>query len=196
MLELILAIEDSNDRTMVENLYIKYEKKLKSIAKNILKNEFDAQDCVNETIILLIDSLDQYKGKPENEIKALLSITCKNAAINMYRKKKKINANVFSIDQNYTNNEDLEGIDLIDEDENIEKIIINEYTKQLVSKLINELDTKYKHILILKYHYMMSINQISKIMGISETTVTTRIMRAKQYIMQKGGKELYELYKQ
>lgn len=195
MLEIILAIQDDDDRSMVENLYVKYEKKMRAIAYKILQNDFDAQDCVNETILRIIDSLELYREKSDDEIAKLLSITCKNTAINIYRKKSRHNSNTLSLNYNYTDNEDFGGIELVDINENVERIIVNEYTKNLVAKLIDELDIKYKHILILKYQYMMSTSQISKIMGISETTVTTRIMRAKQYIMQKGGQELYELYK-
>ena len=98
MLEIIMAIEDEDDRSFVESLYNKYKGKMKQIAYEILQNEHDAQDCGHETVIIIIDKLERFKGTNDEEsLKGLISVVCRNKAIDKYRKNKRQNMNQFSL---------------------------------------------------------------------------------------------------
>ena len=51
-----MEIEDEQDRSLVEQLYLDYEKQLYKLAKGILHDHYDAQDCVHNTIVSVITS--------------------------------------------------------------------------------------------------------------------------------------------
>ena len=90
MLWVISSIENEEDRTFVETIYIKYEKRMYVIANSILKDHHDSEDCVHETIKIIIDCLDKFKSAyANNALNTLVMITCKNCAINMYNKRNK-----------------------------------------------------------------------------------------------------------
>ena len=57
MLPIILTILDDDDRAFVESIYIRYEKKLYVISMKDLQDHRDAQDCVNDTIVLVTESI-------------------------------------------------------------------------------------------------------------------------------------------
>ena len=61
MLAVIMAITDEDDRLFVETVFNKYSKKMYLIAVNILNNHEDAEDCVQDTIVKIIDQLDNFR---------------------------------------------------------------------------------------------------------------------------------------
>ena len=63
MLPIILNIVDDDERAFVEKIYIKYEKQLYSISMKYLNNHHDAQDCVHETIKLIIESIENPRAQ-------------------------------------------------------------------------------------------------------------------------------------
>jgi len=67
MLWIISAIENEEDRTFVEEIYLKYEKRMYVISYNILNDHHDAEDCVHETVRIIIDSLDKFKSAYKNQ---------------------------------------------------------------------------------------------------------------------------------
>ena len=186
MLEIIMAIEDDGDRSFVEQLYIKYEKKLKMLAYGIVKNDSDAEDCVNDTFVKVIEYLDRYKDSDPVYTEKLISITCKNIALNLYGRKKRDSERQTSFDEEHEA--------LGDSEYDPSRIAVNDYTKKLIIGLLGELDEKSREILILKYQYTMKNTEIAAIMGMTETAVSSRILRTKRELMRKGGNELYELF--
>ena len=117
MLQIIMAIEDEDDRSFVESLYNKYKGKMKQIAYDILQNEHDAQDCVHETIVIIIEKLERFKGTTDEEsLKWLISVVCKNKAIDKYRKNKRQNMHQYSLTRY-----DLEEDDYIPMEEELQK---------------------------------------------------------------------------
>ena len=90
VLAIIMAIEDEGDRLFVENIFNNYSEKMYLVAVNILHNHDDAEDCVQDTIVKIIDKLDLFKNaQQENYLIKLVVITCRNTAINKYEKKKR-----------------------------------------------------------------------------------------------------------
>ena len=61
MLAIIMSIENSSDRAFVEDIYHLYSEKMYLIAYDILKNHHDAEDCVQETVVKIIDKIERFK---------------------------------------------------------------------------------------------------------------------------------------
>lgn len=89
VLAIIMAIADENDRLFVENLYLQYSKKMNAVAIKILHNEADAEDCVHDVVGIIIDNLECFRSADREDLKGLIMICTRNAAINCYNRNKR-----------------------------------------------------------------------------------------------------------
>ena len=193
MLPMILAIENDDDRRLVEGRYLKYSKKLYLIAKKILNNHQDAEDSVNDTIAIVIENLDRFKTDDEEYLIKLLVICCRNAAIAIYRKNKSRAGKTISLTSADPDDERGDH-DIRDDGSDVDKPVLDGERCELMRKLIDQLDLKYRDVIVLKYYYMMSNDKIAEIMKITEALVRMRLTRAKRILLEKGGDALYDAY--
>ena len=192
MLQIILSILDEKDHELVTILFNKYEKRLMNYAMRILNHEMDSEDCVINTFVKVMEHIDKYHRADDKYIERLLYITCKHEAINIYRRKQKDIE--YMISMTYADEDsEMQEMELQDMNENIQKIAITQYTQEVVRKLLKEMDEKYSEILILRYGESMSNKEIAEVLNVTESTVSTRLSRAKQHLVEKGGEELYDL---
>ena len=202
MLPIILAINNENDRRFVEDIYIKYRKKIYCVAFNILKKEDMAEECVHDVINIVINkvinNLERFKLSDKNHFINLLVKCTRNAAINIYNREKKrrsfevsmyINLNSHDFDEEETE------IEIADDAENFDDILITEENKKRLSELISELDVIYQDVLYLRYQMWMSNSEIAKLLGVSENVVKVRLHRAKAILLKTRRDELNELRK-
>ena len=193
MLPIILAIENDEDRGFVENIYLKYSKKLYLVAKKILNNHEDAEDSVNDTIAIVIDNLERFKTDDEDYLIKLLVICCRNAAIAIYRKNKRRAGQTVSLTSADADDERSD-FDIHDQNDDLDKLVLDAERCELMRKLIDQLDFKYRDIIMLKYYYMMPNDKIAQVMQITESLVRMRMTRAKRILLEKGGEALYDAY--
>ena len=60
MFTFLLNIENEADRAFVENLYIKYGKKIYLVAFGVLGKKEDAEDCLQDVMRIIIDNLQLF----------------------------------------------------------------------------------------------------------------------------------------
>lgn len=72
--------------------------------------------------------------------------------------------------------------DVPDPDKILEEIMIEIETAGELKVLFNELDEKYKRVLILHYNYKQTLKDISQIYGVSDSTVRSWHARALEYL--------------
>lgn len=172
MLPIILSIHDNQDRAYVAEIYEKNKKKLYMIAYSILKNHQDAEDCVHDVIIILIDNLKKFKEYDNIHQINFLSKCCKNIAINKYNAISRKQKNEISIDGNQ--------LDLVDESIDLdENINLEEYQKD-ITLFIKEMEPIYQDVLFYKIFLSMDVPNIAKILQVSENVVRVRLSRARK----------------
>ena len=192
MLLMILSRLEEEDRDFVSRLFYQYEKPIMKYARSILGHEMDAEDCVINTFVKVMEYIDKYKNADPEHVRCLLFVTCRNEAITIWRKNKRDRD--FVVSASYPDeDEEPDARELADMEEDIQKLAVSHYTESLVAKLLDELDPKYRDIVILKYKENMTNRQIAELLSMSESAVGTRLMRAKQQLLTKGGAELYDL---
>ena len=191
MLPIILNIAIDEDRVFVEKLYCKYEKQLYVQAMKYLGNHYDAQDCVHETIKLIIESIEKFKiAQDLGYIEKLLSVVCRNCALNMLRVKNRRNEHEQSLAKfNYEECE-YEETDIPDYEACVDKIYISEENCEYLHDLINKLDDKYRDVILFK-SLGLENDAIAEMMNISEVLVRQRYSRARKKLLEMGGKNLY-----
>ena len=185
-----MDIENEEDRNLVEEIYIKYERHMYYIALDILSDRLDAQDCVHETIAKIIDYLDKYKAaKQQGYLEKLIGIACRNCALNMYDKKRRRRKHELSTLISSKDSEPYGIDDIPDDSAWVDKIVISEHNYKLLKELVGKLDLKYRDIITLR-SIGFSNSQIANLMGISVELVRKRLSRARKEIIKMGGEEL------
>ena len=191
MLPIILCIVDDDDRAFVEKIYVKYEKQLYLISMKYLNNHHDAEDCVHDTVKKIIDGIEKFKiAQDVGYIEKLITIVCRNCALNTLRVKKYKNEHELSLCRYNYEDDEYEEIDIPDYSSCVEKLYISEESCEYIHNLINKLDDKYRDVVLLK-SLGFDNRGIAEIMHISENLVSQRYKRAKDQLLKMGGKDLY-----
>ena len=191
MLAIIMAIENEQDRLFVESIFNMYSEKMYLIAMDIINNHHDAEDCVHDTIVKIIDKLERFKqANREDYLIKLIVITCRNTAINKYKENKK--RNYWEISTTVFDEEEESSImDIPGLSSNVEKIVISKFTCNYIKEIIDKLDLKYRDVIVLK-GYGYGYEEIAYLMHISQELVRKRYSRARKKILEMGGDVLYE----
>lgn len=191
MLAIIMAIENEQDRLFVESIFNMYSEKMYLTAMDIINNHHDAQDCVQDTIVKIIDKLERFKqANREDYLIKLIVITCRNTAINKYKENQKRNQREVSTTV-YDEDDESSIMDIPDYTANVERIVLSDFTCNYLKELIDKLDLKYRDVMVLKglgYDY----EEIAFFVEISQVLVRKRYSRAKRMILEMGGETLYE----
>ncbi|CEQ09174.1 RNA polymerase sigma-70 factor [[Clostridium] sordellii] len=150
-----------------ENLIDRYEGYLYKMAFLYVKNEQDAMDIYQETVLKAYLNITKLKDR-----KAFKTWITKILVNNVYTKNnqaKKVQENHIKLDTKEFNHIDIEEkIDLYD--------------------AIDILEEKYRTPIILQYFYDLTTKQISEITNFNENTIKTNIRR--------GKKKIYEILKE
>lgn len=140
----------------------------------ILRNEYAAEDVLQNTLIKAFKNLDSLKD--ESKFKNWIFTIAKNESMSWIKKHKKYVA----VEENT-----LEFISKNEDSYLPEDFIIREETKKIVIDIINSLEPKYRDVIILKYYNRLTENEISKVLNIKRGTVKSRHKRAKDQIYKK-----------
>ena len=185
MLLILMTIEDEHDRSYVAEVYEQNKRKLYKVAYDILKNHHDAEDCVQDVIIALIEHLDTYRASDPVHQKNILFRICRNVAIDKYR-----SANRKMSHEVYTDGEEI--LDIVD-DERIDAVFVQKENRERLMDMISSLGAAYSDVLYYFYYMQLSCEQIAHLLCISPANVRIRLTRARRMLLENWKEELYEL---
>ena len=162
--ELIKLVEDTKkeDKDAFAKLIEKVKLKLYKTAMAILKNDEDACDAIQETLLKAYQNINTLKNN-EFFTTWIIRILINNC-YDIVRKNKKITY----LDDNLLSSQDTY-YDLYAQESSLEYVL-------------NKLDKDLKLVTVLYYYDDMSIGQISEIINIPEGTVKSRLSRARDKI--------------
>lgn len=158
-------IETEEEKSKFEKLYYKYRKLMKYIALDILKEDWLAEDAVQEAFIRLTRHLNKIEEIDCHKTKSFIVIIIKSAAIDLLRTQVKHKSESFDLLNNISDTTNLPENNL-----SVKEII----------KSINKLPDTYKDILELKVYHGFSNKEISDILDISAGAVRKRLERARK----------------
>ncbi len=191
MLPIILTIADDEDRAFVEKIYTQYEERLYTIAKVYLHDDCDAEDCVHDTVEIIIKSLDRFKlARDKGYLDRLIPVVCRNCAMNYMRVKHRKQEYEQSFVRYNLEKEEYEDIEIPDYNASVDKICISEENCEYLKELINSLEPKYRDIVLLK-SMGFDYKGISEVLNVPEELIRKRYSRAKRQLWRMGGKRLY-----
>ncbi|MDZ4132379.1 MAG: sigma-70 family RNA polymerase sigma factor, partial [Dethiobacteria bacterium] len=141
-----------------------------------------AEDAIHSTFLKLAGKTAKIDDVFSKKTRGFLIIIARNAAIDLYRKRK-----------NEIKNIDLNRHELAFKEANNRlprDIIITNEEIEKVQGLINSLDSKYGDVLLLKYYNNLPNHIIAELLDISAENVAVRLCRAKNMLAEKLGGEV------
>ena len=189
---LALLTLDEDKQDFVGQLYEKHKKKIYEIAYKILKNRHDAEEIVDEVMINVISNVEKFVQSDGNETLAQLVIYSRNAAINLYKVKKRRSEH--EIPFTYLNEDgDNEDIEIEDDAAGMDEVLLSKENSEIVARYVKQLTLEQQDAIMLVYTLGYSNVEAANVLGISSNTVGMRLFKAKKKLLELGGDELHEL---
>lgn len=188
ILTLIAALDPING-DFFEELVNEHGDYLYAIAYKMLGNKEDSEDMVQETFIKVYRTIEKFYNLSREETISLLVIYTKNTVRDFYRRNKcRIKTTSLFIEEG---DEELEH-DILDPAPAPEQIFITKEKMQRFAGYIDALPEAQRHAILLKYRYNLMDKEMAKVMGISETAVSSRLNRARESLRKMMGEDFHE----
>lgn len=178
---LALLARKGDSRAFAELVNL-YADKLYQLAFRLTGNRQEAEDVVQETFLRVYKHLDRYDEKLK--FSTWIYRIASNLCIDRLRKRR----NVYSLDAQSAEHEDLDGYSMLPGDERTpESEVLLSETQEMVHRAIESLPLKYKSVVVLRYLQDLSLQEIAEVLDMPVTTVKTRVHRAREYMRRKIG---------
>ncbi|MCX6163514.1 MAG: sigma-70 family RNA polymerase sigma factor [Ignavibacteriae bacterium] len=176
--EIINKIQ-SGDTESFREIVEKYKDRAFSLTLKILKNQYEAEDSLQDAFIKLYKSLIEKKYEAKSKFSTYFYSIVFNTAVDHYRKYTTKNFNITSIDvtdANYREGDELtkyfdeskidDRLYIEDLNLNTEKNVFSAEIQKIVTKYISAIPEHYSVILTMFYVNEMSHNEISEILSL------------------------------
>jgi len=183
MLTFLMIIEDEVTRSKLEEIYLLHKKKLFYIARDILHDDYEAEDVVQEALIKISKYIDEDMDPKCNKTIGLIVIIVRRIAINIYNQRQR------------RKTVDIDGYENVMCDEEIlnpELHVLRLDQKEWMAKKLAKIKQEYADLLSLKYYFGYSNSEIADMLSISDGNVRIRLMRARKALHEIIGGEVDE----
>lgn len=162
----------------------RYGDRLYRFASRMCRNEEDARDVVQETLMALFRSLKTYRG--EGRFQTWLFTIASNACRKMKRRGKFDPDEEISLDQFLPGDrESARVLDLADGSPTPEAALLDAELKAIVEAAIAHLPPKYRIVLVLRDIEQFSTDEVAHILGLTPEAVKSRLHRARLSVRQR-----------
>ncbi|GAE37126.1 RNA polymerase sigma factor SigW [Halalkalibacter akibai] len=174
VIRLIKEVRKGNQQAFSEIVEL-YKDKVFQVAYRMVGNMHEAQDIAQEAFLRAYTNIDSFDLN--RKFSTWLFRIATNVAIDRLRKKK----------PDFYLQEEVRGSDgltyesqLASDEESVDDQVVKLERQEWVQDEINQLPTKYRTIIILRYIEDLSIKEISEVLDIPPSTVKTRIHRGRE----------------
>lgn len=157
--------------TALQEISNQYSNLYKSVIRQMLSNENDVEECANDVLLALWDSIPP--NNPQN-LGAYICTVARRVAINRlkYNKRKKRNSDyTVMLSELGDCVPDTDALETQEELAGIERIL---------SDFIRGLDAKTRVLFVRRYIFLESVTELSQRYGIKEGTISTKLFRARK----------------
>lgn len=169
--EIIKQIQ-GGDNTKYADILDRYADKIERYVRRMVSGDEDVtKDIVQDTFIKAYININSFDI--EKKFGPWVYRIAHNECVNYYKKKKNVHLSFFEFDTIFPGGSDVESqLDYVLRKEN----------KSKIESVINQLDVKYKEVIVLNYFEDLDYKEIAIALGIPISTVGVRIMRAKKLL--------------
>ncbi|MBR5536244.1 MAG: sigma-70 family RNA polymerase sigma factor [Clostridia bacterium] len=166
-------------RKKLETLYFLHRDYMFTEAFDVLRDHSLAEDAVNEAFVHIIPHINKIEEDGSFYTRNFLCVVCRNAAIDIYRRQKREDVAVIKAAHSQF------------PDETPEDILITRESLQEILDIINDMNPKYRDVILMNKIYNIRQREIASMLHISEDAVKKRLQRARAEIkaqLQRRGK--------
>ncbi len=172
------------DLSALGELFHRYQEKIYNLAYRIMGSREDAEDLVQDVFVKVYESAEQYQEKAS--FSTWLYRVAVNLSIDRLRKKKRERLDPL---ENPDTEEDVSLIDALPADDpSPEELAIAREKKERIQSVLEEVDSRYRTIIILRDLEALSYSEIAAILGCSIGTVRSRLHRGRRLLKEKFKK--------
>lgn len=179
----IIALLFARREDGLEQVAKRYGRDCHHIARNILRNEQDAEECVNDTYVKVWGAIPPARPK---SLRSFVMTIARNLALDRLRTghaERRIPSDVCIPLSELE--EHLEGIAVSDER-------MTEDLRRIINEFLDSLSKKDAALFVRRYWYLDSVRRLSEISGYSENNVYQRLFVMRQKLRDRLIKEGYE----
>ena len=181
--EKIIELYFKRDERAITETDAKYRKFLFSIAYNILHDTCDCEECLNDTYK---DTWNSIPPARPSLFRAFLATIMRRTAIDLYKTKTRQKRISSEFTVSLSEIEDF----ISNKDDTFSSVDENELGR-VISDFLRSLPERRMYIFMSRYYIFRPINEISKLLGCSESTVNKEIATIKKQLKEKLEKEGY-----
>ncbi len=167
------AIKTPEQKSKFERLYYTYRNLMFYISKNILSDDFLAEDAVHEAFLRILENMEKIGEIDCHKTKSFIVIVTENISIDLYRKNKRT-ATIPLEESDYRPSY---------------PCFTPEILENSVEQAIYALPENYTAVLRMKYLLGFDYPEIAGALNISEENVRQRIVRGKKKLAELLAKE-------
>ena len=157
----IAMIDNQSDKEIFKKIVITYEKQFLLYANSILHNYSLSEEAVSESLLRLAGNFQKVHNFEVSKIVAYTVIIIRNVCNNIISSEEKQKT---LAEMSITNDDNFD--------------IDDGYEKYITRKVVEKLPDIYKDVIILRYYYGLSIDEIAQQIGLSYQGVRKRIAAA------------------
>jgi RNA polymerase sigma-70 factor (ECF subfamily) len=159
----------AGDQGAFTRLVEAYQTPVYNLAYRMLGNSVEAENAAQETFIRMYTKLGTYD--PERKFSSWLLAIASHYCVDLLRKRR----------MNYLSLDDLPPMVELSMPKTVqpEQVVVREQDASSVQKLLETLPPNYRTPVVLRYWYDMSYREIAETMGVTESTIKTRLHRAR-----------------
>lgn len=175
-LELVQGAK-AGDLAAFEALIGRYEGKVYALALRMLRQEQDAQDVTQQTLLSAMEHLDGFRG--ESSFSTWLLRIASHAALKVIRKRHGLK----TVSLEASTESDGESIPhpefIADWRESPGQLAERQEVQRLLDEALAQLDEKHRLVFLLRDVEGLSIKETASVLGLSEANTKVRLLRAR-----------------
>ncbi len=176
--ELVRAAK-AGDLAAFEELTSRHERQIYSLAYRILQNSHDAEDVTQQAFLSAVEHLAKFRE--ESSFATWLYRIATFAALKVIRKRKGLET--VSLEAATEPREDYDSIPhpeyIADWKQSPEQLVERNETRRLLDAALAKLDEKHRLVFVLRDVEGLSISEAAEILGLTESNVKMRLLRAR-----------------
>ena len=175
---ILIQKSQGGDLDAFEQLLLRYEKKVYTIAYKYMGNAEDASDLAQEALIKAYQSIGTFRG--ESSFGTWIGRITANKCLDELRKRKKLQTT--SLDEELELEEGSVQKEIVSERDTPEQHTIRQETVHYVQQKLQQMKEEYRMVLVLRELEGHSYEDIADMLNCSLGTVKSRISRARNYL--------------
>jgi RNA polymerase sigma-70 factor (ECF subfamily) len=169
----------AGDLHAFEDLTLRHEQRVYSLALRMLCHEQDAEDVTQETFLSAVEGLNGFRG--EASFATWLLRIATHAALKVIRKRKGLE--MVSLDEATAGAEDSNAVPhpeyIADWRQSPEELAHQHEIQRLLDQALAQLDEKHRWVFLLRDVEGFSVRETADLLGLSEVNTKVRLLRAR-----------------